>query len=86
MANRETKRKEVSGRAALVGGLIIATLSFSAGVVGARSHKPIERSNEAAIVRMETRAGLEPRVIQPADQGITERRVPGHSECDLQLD
>lgn len=83
MANKETRRKKVSGRAALVGGLIIAALSFSAGVVGARSHKPVERSSEAPIVRTES---LEPHMIRPADQGIAERRLPGHSECDLQLD
>jgi len=85
MANKETKRQEVSGRAALVGGLIIAALSFSAGVVGARSHKSVERT-EAPIVRTTTEGRLlEPGMIRPADQGITERRVPGHSECDLQL-
>lgn len=83
MANEETKRKEVSGRTALVGGLIIAALSFSAGVVGARSHKSVERSNEAPVVRTTTE---EPRMIHSADQGVTERRIPGHSECDLQLD
>lgn len=86
MANKETKRQEVSGRAALVGGLIIAALSFSAGVVGARSHKSVERS-EVPIVRTTTEGRiLEPRMIRPSDQANTERRVPGHSECDLQLD
>jgi hypothetical protein len=88
MANRETKRQEVSGRAALVGGLIIAALSFSAGVVGARSHKPVE----SPAVRMETISvgagtyAMEPRRINPSDQDLRERKVPGHSELDLQLD
>jgi hypothetical protein len=85
MREIETRRKQLGGRAALFGGLMIAALAFSAGVVGPRSRKPVE----SPAVRIETSsvgAAMEPRWINPSDQDIRERKVPGHSELDLQLD
>jgi hypothetical protein len=88
MREIKTRRKQLGGRAALFGGLMIAALAFSAGVGGARSHKPVE----SAAVRMETSSvgagsyAMEPRWINPSDQDLRERKVPGHSELDLQLD
>jgi hypothetical protein len=76
--------KGVSTSAALVGGLMIAALSFTAGVVGAGSHKVDGRSTTAATSIAQSRVGtVEERV--PTDQGVMQQRVPGHSECDLQL-
>jgi len=88
MRDRETGRKQVGGRAAFFGGLMIAALAFSAGVVGARSHKPAE---SPAVVTETRSAGAvtdatEPRWINPSDQDSREQKVPGHSELDLQLD
>jgi hypothetical protein len=68
--------------------LMTAALAFSAGVIGARSHKPAEHP----AIRTETSSvatgaqTTEPRWISPSDQDGRERKVPGHSECDLQLD
>ena len=76
--------KQVSASAALIGGLMIAALSFTAGVVGAGSHRIAEHSTRAAVATTEGRVGaVDER--GPSDQGFT-HRVPGHSECDLQLD
>ena len=78
------ENKKVSASAALMGGLMIAALSFTAGVVGAGSHKVEGRSTVAATSISQGRVGaVEERV--PSDQGFTQKRVPGHSECDLQL-
>lgn len=76
--------KGVSASAALVGGLMIAALSFTAGVVGAGSHKVDGRSTAAATSISPSRVSMvEERA--PSDQGVSQQRVPGHSECDLQL-
>ena len=85
MATEGSKgNKKVSASAALVGGLMIAALSFTAGVVGAGSHKVDGRSTVAATGISQGRVGaVEERV--PSDQGVMQQRVPGHSECDLQL-
>jgi hypothetical protein len=78
------ENKKVSASTALVGGLMIAALSFTAGVVGAGSHRVEGRSTAAATSISQGRVGMvEERV--PSDQGIMQQRVPGHSECDLQL-
>jgi hypothetical protein len=87
MRKIEARRKRLGGGAALFGGLMIGALAFSAGVVGAGSHKPAESPS----VRTQTSSAagtyaIEPRWINPADQDLRERRVPGHSELDLQLD
>jgi hypothetical protein len=88
MREIETRRKQLGGRAALFGGLMIAALAFSAGVVGARSRKPVE----SPAIRTETTSVgaatyvMEPRWINRSDQDLRERKVPGHSELDLQLD
>jgi hypothetical protein len=92
MRRKEIKRNAVKGRAVLFGGLMLGTLAFSAGVVGARSHKPVELRPGAAVVQTETRSAsagaeaIEPRWINPSDQRKAERRLPGHPELDLQLD
>ena len=77
--------KKVSASAALIGGFMIAALSFTAGVVGAGSHRIAEHSTRAAVAATQGRVGA---VYErgPSDQGLTQQRVPGHSECDLQLD
>jgi hypothetical protein len=88
MREKETRRKRIGGGAALFGGLMIAALAFSAGAVGARSHKPVG----SPAVRTETTSvgagtyATEPRWVNPADQDNREQKVKGHSELDLQLD
>jgi hypothetical protein len=84
MAKEEIKgRKQVSASAAFIGGLMIAVLSFTAGAVGAGSHKVGEVSSTVSAGRTYGEVGAVQRV--PSDQGSMQR-VPGHSECDLQLD
>jgi hypothetical protein len=88
MRNHEASSKQTGGRAVLFGMLMTAALAFSAGVIGARSHKPVERPavrTEATSVATGGQT-TEPRWINPSDQDGRERKVPGHSECDLQLD
>jgi hypothetical protein len=88
MRENETGRKRIGGGAALFGGLMIAALAFSAGAVGARSHRPAESSavrTETASVGAGTYA-TEPRWVNPADQNNREQKLTGHSELDLQLD
>jgi hypothetical protein len=88
MREIESRRRQIGGQAAFFGGLMIAALAFSAGVLGARSHKPVD----SPAVRTETSSlgagtyAMEPRWIKPSDQDLRERKVPGHSELDLQLD
>lgn len=88
MRDHEAGSKRAGGRAVFFGMLMVAALAFSAGVIGAKSHKPVEHP----AVRTETSPvatgaqTTEPRWINPSDQDGRERKVPGHSECDLQLD
>lgn len=85
--------KTVGAGSAVLGGLMIAALAFSAGFVGAKSHRPADsRASEAneAVARTvtapEVTQGVEPRSIRAWDREATEHRLPGHSELDLQLD
>jgi hypothetical protein len=88
MRKIESRRKSLGGGSAIFGGLMIAALAFSAGALGARSHKPVE--SPAVVTQVSSASAvpnaIEPRWINPSDQDPRERKVPGHSECDLQLD
>jgi hypothetical protein len=84
MAKEEIKGgKKVGAGAAFVGGLMIAVLSFTAGAVGAGSHRVSVTSGTVSAGSTSGQA-FDARV--PSDQGSAPQRVPGHSECDLQLD
>lgn len=85
MAKEEIRgNRKVSASAAVVGGLIIAALSFTAGVVGAGSHRVGDRpATTSASLSQSGTGGVEAR--SPSDQGYTQKRIPGHSECELQL-
>ena len=89
MKEKEADRKTVGAGAAVVGGLMIAALAFSAGVVGARSHRPADaRASEAVVQKTtpEVGQGVEPLSITASDRKPNEQRMAGHSELDLQLD
>ncbi len=89
MREKEANRKTVGAGATVLGGLMIAALAFSAGVVGARSHRPADQRASEAVVqttRSEVEQGVEPLSIRSSDREATEHRMPGHSELDLQLD
>ncbi len=88
MRNQETKSNRTGGRAPLLGMFLVAVLAFSAGVIGARSHKAVEHPAVAAETSSAAAEAqtTEPRWINTSDQDGRERKVPGHSECDLQLD
>ncbi len=89
MREKEANRKTVGAGATVLGGLMIAALAFSAGVVGARSHRPADPRASEAVVQTRTsevEQGVEPLSIRPSDGEATEHRMPGHSELDLQLD
>jgi hypothetical protein len=89
MREKEANRKTVGSGAAVLGGLMIAALAFSAGFVGARSHRPADSRASEAVVRTttaEAAQGVEPLSIRSSDRAMTEHRLPGHSELDLQLD
>lgn len=87
MREKTSGGKRIGGGTAFLGGLMIAALAFSAGVLGARSHKPAE---SPAIATVATSAAsseaMEVRAIGSSDQNLREGKVPGHSELDLQLD
>ena len=88
MREIETRGKQLGTGTALIGGLIIAALAFSAGAVGARSHKAVE---SPAVRRRRPHSPPGPTRASPAgsarsDQDLSDRKVPGHSEPDLQLD
>jgi len=88
MRNHEERSKRAGGRAVLLGMIMTAALAFSAGVIGARSHQPAGQpaiKTETSSVAVAPRT-TEPRWITPSDQDGRDRKVPGHSECDLQLD
>ncbi len=88
-ANRKTG-KTVGAGSAVLGGLMIAALAFSAGFVGAKSHRPADPKASEAVVRTatvpEVTQGVEPLSIRAWDREAAEHRLPGHSELDLQLD
>jgi hypothetical protein len=87
MRKNRKERETVNRRATLLSGLLIGAMAFSAGVA-ARSHKSVE-PGRTEVVRTETETSVqtvEPRWIAPSDQGKVDRRLPGHSELDLQLD
>ena len=89
MKEKEANRKTVGSGAAVLGGLMIAALAFSAGFVGARAHRPADLRASEAVVRTTTHEaaqGVEPLSIRSSDRAATEHRLPGHSELDLQLD
>lgn len=89
---RKTSTTRRAG-ATLLGGLMLATLLFSLGVVEGRSTASrerravvaaqVERIAEAA--RTETQAAL-PARTRKSDQENGPSRLTGHSELDLQLD
>jgi hypothetical protein len=87
MREKEANRKTVGSGTAALGGLMIAALAFSAGFVGARSHRPAGPRASEAVVQATTSVaqGVEPLSIR-SDLESSEHRMPGHSELDLQLD
>ena len=90
MKEKEADRKTVGAGAAVLGGLMIAALAFSAGFVGAKSRRPADPKASEAVVRItttpESMQAVEPLSIRTWDREATEHRLPGHSELDLQLD
>lgn len=89
---RKTSTTRRAG-ATLFGGLMLATLVFSLGVVEGKSAAsrerraavgaPVERIAETARTEMQTAS---PGWTRNSDQENAPRRLPGHSEIDLQLD
>ena len=91
MRAKEENRRTVGGRAAAFGGLMIAVVAFSVGILSASSHKSPDARTGQAIVRTQTSTtaateALEAKGISPSDNESEGRRLPAHPELDLQLD
>lgn len=80
--------------ALLVSGFTLLVLVFSIGLGSTRPET--SGRQRAAATRMTVETQVQPAASEPftpaliwtgkSDEDLTQRRVPGHSECDLQLD